>query len=43
MGYNARRDTVLYTLLALEATLRRAGFAVNAGAAVDAAYQHYRE
>lgn len=43
MGYNARQDTVLFTLMALEATLRRAGFSLSGGAAVDAAYQHYRD
>lgn len=43
MGYNARPDTVLFTLMALETTLRRAGFDLTGGAAVDAAYQHYRE
>lgn len=43
MGYNARQDTVLFTLMALEATLRRAGLSLPSGAAVDAAYQHYTD
>ncbi|GAB3276137.1 pyridoxal-phosphate-dependent aminotransferase family protein [Microbacterium lacusdiani] len=37
MGYNARRDTVLTTLAALEAVLRRFGARVAAGGGVDAA------
>ncbi|KQZ06008.1 aminotransferase V [Microbacterium sp. Root53] len=37
MGYNARRDTVLTTLAALEAVLRRFGARVPAGGGVDAA------
>lgn len=37
MGYNARRDTVLTTLAALEAVLRRFGAAVPAGGGVEAA------
>lgn len=37
MGYNARKDTVVTTLAALEQTLRRAGHAVPQGAGVDAA------
>ena len=41
MGYNARPDAVLTTLAALEQVLRRAGFAVGAGAGVDAAIEHY--
>ncbi len=43
MGYNARPDTVLSTLSALEACLAAAGAQVPRGAAVDAAlaaYQH---
>jgi (S)-ureidoglycine-glyoxylate aminotransferase len=41
MGYNARRDTVLTTLAALEQTLRAAGVAVPVGGGVDAAAAHY--
>ena len=41
MGYNARRDTVLTTLSALESVLRRAGARVSAGGGVDAAYDAY--
>lgn len=37
MGYNARRDTVLTTLAALEQLLRRGGVAVTPGSGVDAA------
>jgi (S)-ureidoglycine-glyoxylate aminotransferase len=37
MGYNARKDTVVRTLAALEHCLRRAGHAVPQGAGVDAA------
>jgi (S)-ureidoglycine-glyoxylate aminotransferase len=37
MGYNARPDAVLQTLVALEAVLRRFGAAVPSGAGVDAA------
>jgi len=37
MGYNARKDTVLTTLAALEAVLRRHGVAVPAGGGVEAA------
>ena len=37
MGYNARPDAVLQTLVALEAVLRRFGAAVPAGAGADAA------
>jgi (S)-ureidoglycine-glyoxylate aminotransferase len=43
MGYNCRRQNVLICLGALEAVLRRAGFALTAGAAVDAAYGVYAE
>ena len=42
MGYNARRDTVLTTLAALEQVLRRAGVAVPTGGGVDAALDSYR-
>lgn len=41
MGYNARRDTVLTTLAALENVLRRGGFAVAGGAGVGAALDFY--
>ncbi len=37
MGYNAMKHKVLITLAALEACLRREGFVLPAGAAVDAA------
>lgn len=39
MGYNAARHKVLITLGALEACLRREGFSLPAGAAVDAAIE----
>ncbi len=39
MGYNAQRHKVLITLGALEACLRAEGFAVPAGAGVDAALE----
>jgi (S)-ureidoglycine---glyoxylate transaminase len=38
MGYNARRDTVLTTLAALEVALRAGGVNVTAGAGVGAAH-----
>ena len=41
MGYNARRDTVLMTLAALEQLLRRGGVAVAPGSGVDAALESY--
>jgi len=41
MGYNARRDTVLTTLAALEQLLRRGGVAVRPGSGVDAALESY--
>jgi (S)-ureidoglycine-glyoxylate aminotransferase len=41
MGYNARRDTVLTTLAALEQVLRRGGVTVTAGAGVGAALDFY--
>jgi (S)-ureidoglycine-glyoxylate aminotransferase len=41
MGYNARRDTVLTTLAALEQVLRRGGVAVTAGSGVGAALDYY--
>jgi (S)-ureidoglycine-glyoxylate aminotransferase len=42
MGYNARRDTVLTTLAALEQVLRGAGVGVPAGGGVEAALDSYR-
>lgn len=39
MGYNARRDTVLTTLAALEQLLRRGGVTVTPGSGVDAALE----
>ena len=41
MGYNARRDTVLTTLAALEQVLRRGGVPVTAGSGVGAALDFY--
>jgi len=41
MGYNARRDTVLTTLAALEHVLRRGGFSLTAGSGVGAAVDYY--
>jgi (S)-ureidoglycine-glyoxylate aminotransferase len=41
MGYNARRDTVLLTLAALEQLLRRGGVAVTPGSGVDGALESY--
>jgi len=41
MGYNARKDTVVTTLAALEHALRRAGHAVPHGGGVDAALDLY--
>lgn len=41
MGYNARRDTVLTTLAALEQMLRRGGVTVTAGSGVGAALDAY--
>jgi hypothetical protein len=41
MGYNARKDTVLTTLAALEAVLRREGAPVTSGGGVGAAYDVY--
>ena len=43
MGYNARRDTVLTTLAALEQVLRAEGHRVTAGAGVGAARDRYAE
>jgi (S)-ureidoglycine---glyoxylate transaminase len=42
MGYSARRQNVLVALGALEQVLRREGWPVHGGAAVDAALDHYR-
>ncbi|GAB2682121.1 pyridoxal-phosphate-dependent aminotransferase family protein [Aliiglaciecola aliphaticivorans] len=41
MGYNARKDTVLHTLQALENTLRRAGHQLQPGLATDMAFDVY--
>ena len=41
MGYNASEDAVYHTLQSLETVLRRAGFALQPGAAVDAAMDVY--
>jgi (S)-ureidoglycine-glyoxylate aminotransferase len=43
MGYNARRDTVLLTLAALEQVLRRAGFSATARSGVGAALDFYAD
>ena len=43
MGYNARKDTVLMTLAALEAVLNRFGFATVQGAAMQAAWDSYAQ
>jgi (S)-ureidoglycine-glyoxylate aminotransferase len=43
MGHNARKDAVTNTLAALEATLRRSGYAAPAGAGVDAALAVFGE
>jgi len=43
MGYNARKDTVLTTLAALEQVLRRAGATVTGGGGVGAAYEIYQD
>jgi (S)-ureidoglycine-glyoxylate aminotransferase len=43
MGYNARRDTVLTTLAALEQVLRRGGFQLTAGSGAGAATDFYYE
>ncbi|WP_271986117.1 pyridoxal-phosphate-dependent aminotransferase family protein [Pseudoclavibacter terrae] len=42
MGYNARKDTVLTTLAALEAVLRRHGASVPVGGGVEAAADVFR-
>ncbi|WAT01290.1 pyridoxal-phosphate-dependent aminotransferase family protein [Rouxiella chamberiensis] len=41
MGYNARKDCVMQTLVALEAVLNRLGFASKYGAGSQAAWDHY--
>jgi (S)-ureidoglycine-glyoxylate aminotransferase len=41
MGYVCRKANILRCLTALEAVLRRNGFASPAGAGVDAAYAVY--
>ncbi|MEN3751690.1 alanine--glyoxylate aminotransferase family protein [Mangrovibacter sp. SLW1] len=41
MGYNARKDCVLQTLSALEATLNRYGFKTVQGAGMEAAWKKY--
>ena len=43
MAYNCRKDAVLTTLAAFEATLRRCGHAAPPGAGVDAALAVFRE
>lgn len=43
MGYNARKDAVLQTLVALEAVLRRQGHSQTANAGVDTALAIYAE
>lgn len=43
MGYNARKDAVLQTLIALEAVLRRAGHSQTANAGVDTAMAIYAQ
>ena len=43
MGYNARKDAVLQTLVALEAVLRRQGHGMTANAGVDRALAIYVE
>ena len=43
MGYNARRDTVMTTLAALEEVLRRAGVSITAGSGAGAAREFYQQ
>ena len=43
MGYNARRDTVITTLAALEQVLRSGGFSLTAGSGVGAALDFYHD
>ncbi|CCG86297.1 pyridoxal-phosphate-dependent aminotransferase family protein [Erwinia piriflorinigrans] len=42
MGYNARKDCVMLTLSALESVLTHLGFRATQGAALQAAWDHYR-
>lgn len=42
MGYNARKDCVMQTLSALEAVLNYLRFTTTQGAAMQAAWDHYR-
>ena len=42
MGYNARQDTVMQTLAALEIVLAAEGHKFTRGAGVDAAYESYK-
>ncbi|ADZ41522.1 alanine--glyoxylate aminotransferase family protein [Yersinia enterocolitica] len=42
MGYNARKDCVMQTLVALEAVLNRSGFATVQGAGLQAAWDVYQ-
>ncbi|MFO5609235.1 pyrimidine-specific ribonucleoside hydrolase RihA [Klebsiella pneumoniae] len=42
MGYNARKDCVMQTLSALEAVLNYLKFTTTQGAAMQAAWDHYR-
>lgn len=42
MGYNARKDCVLQTLVALEAVLNRLGFATQQGEAAQCAWNTYQ-
>ncbi|MFJ1230475.1 pyridoxal-phosphate-dependent aminotransferase family protein [Yersinia proxima] len=42
MGYNARKDCVMQTLVALEAVLNRLGFATVQGAGLQAAWDVYQ-
>ena len=43
MAYNCRKDAVLTTLAAFEATLRQQGFTAQPGAGVDAALAVFRD
>ncbi len=42
MGYNARKDCAMQTLSALEAVLNYLRFTTTQGAAMQAAWDHYR-
>lgn len=42
MGYNARKDCVMQTLVALEAVLNRLGFVTVQGAGLQAAWGVYQ-